>query len=69
MPDNIDETLRELDRGDRQPGTMREGRKEFQAPVTRPDDRPQAGQTMMERLKGMARFGARQSDRDRKETR
>lgn len=69
MPD-IDETLRSIDRGDTAPGTMREARKEFQSPVTRPDDRPQAGQTMMERLKGsMTRFGPRQSDRDRKDTR
>ena len=50
MPD-IDETLRQIDRGETAPGTMREGRKEFQSPVIRPDDRPQAGATFLERAK------------------
>lgn len=53
MPeDAIDQSLRDIDTGAARPGTLREARPEFGARggVTRPDDNPMAGRTIVERL-------------------
>ncbi len=61
--DPIAESLERADRGDIG-GTLREARREFGAAgnIGRPDDRPQAGATILERMK--ARFMPRSADRD-----
>lgn len=53
MPeDAIDRSLQAIDRGESAPSTMREARPEFGARgnVTRPDDTPLAGRTIVDRL-------------------
>lgn len=62
--DAIDESLERADRPGGVGGTYREQRREFGASgnIARPDDRPQAGATILERMR--ARFMPRSQDRD-----